>query len=296
MDELTLQHTAIDGLLVIDLVLYTDSRGWFKENWQREKMTALGLPSDFVPVQQNMSFNTNRGATRGIHAEPWDKLVSLASGRVFGAWVDLRAGSQTFGVSVSFEFGTDKAVFVPRGVANSYQALEDATAYSYLVNEHWSLAAKNSYTFVNLADPNLRIPWPIPLCDAEISDADLAHPLLAEVSPMLPKVTIIIGAGGQLGTALQAELPDAVPLTQEKLDLRFPEQIAAFDWSQVGVVINAAAYTAVDSAETVEGRRNCWDTNVTALARLVQVCQEHHITLVHVSTDYVFDGSNEMHT
>ena len=41
-------------------------------------MVALGLP-DFGPVQNNMSFNTAAGATRGIHAEPWDKLVSVAA-------------------------------------------------------------------------------------------------------------------------------------------------------------------------------------------------------------------------
>src|SRR3712207_7930134 len=52
---------------------------------------SLGVP-DFGPVQNNMSFNTTAGATRGIHAEPWDKFVSLARGRIFGAWVDLRPG------------------------------------------------------------------------------------------------------------------------------------------------------------------------------------------------------------
>ena len=44
------------------------------------------------PVQNNISFNRNVGTTRGIHAEPWDKFISVATGRVFGAWVDLRAG------------------------------------------------------------------------------------------------------------------------------------------------------------------------------------------------------------
>jgi dTDP-4-dehydrorhamnose 3,5-epimerase len=294
VSELAVRRTPIAGLLVIDLAVHADNRGWFKENWQRAKMTALGLP-DFGPVQQNISYNAARGATRGIHAEPWDKLVALANGRIFGAWVDLRAGSATYGTVFTLELGPETAVFVPRGVANSYQALQDGTTYSYLVNEHWSLTAKDSYTFVNLADPELAIPWPIPLAEAEISGADQAHPPLAAVTPMRPKATVIIGAGGQLGTALQAVLPDAVPLPQETLDLRFPEQIAAYDWSQVGVVINAAAYTAVDLAETPQGRRDCWETNVTALARLVQVCREHRITLVHISTDYVFDGTSETH-
>ena len=67
MAELTVQQTPIPGMLVLTLPMPGDNRGWFKENWQRAKMTALGLP-DFGPVQNNMSFNTSRGATRGLHA------------------------------------------------------------------------------------------------------------------------------------------------------------------------------------------------------------------------------------
>ncbi len=85
------EETPIPGFLRIDLTVHGDNRGWFKENWQREKMLALGLP-DFGPVQNNISFNNEVGVTRGIHAEPWDKFVSVATGRVFGAWVDLREG------------------------------------------------------------------------------------------------------------------------------------------------------------------------------------------------------------
>ena len=83
---------------------------------RKMKMVALGLP-DFRPVQNNMSYNARAGTTRGFHAEPWDKLVSVAHGRVFGAWVDLRAGP-TFGQQFVAEAGPDTAVFVPRGVAN----------------------------------------------------------------------------------------------------------------------------------------------------------------------------------
>ncbi|PRC53590.1 dTDP-4-dehydrorhamnose reductase, partial [Mycobacterium sp. ITM-2017-0098] len=78
-----------------------DSRGWFKENWQREKMLAAGMP-DFGPVQNNISFNESAGTTRGIHAEPWDKFISVGSGRIFGAWVDLRSGP-TFGTVFTAE-------------------------------------------------------------------------------------------------------------------------------------------------------------------------------------------------
>ena len=84
--ELKVTDITIEGLEVVDLSVHGDARGWFKENWQRAKMVALGIP-DLRVVQNNVSFNAERGVTRGIHAEPWDKFVSVAAGSVFGAWV-----------------------------------------------------------------------------------------------------------------------------------------------------------------------------------------------------------------
>ena len=176
---LAIEETPIPGFLRIDLTVHGDNRGWFKENWQREKMLALGLP-DFGPVQNNISFNNEVGVTRGIHAEPWDKFVSVATGRVFGAWVDLREGP-SFGTVYTCEIDPSVAVFVPRGVGNSYQTLEPNTAYTYLVNDHWSPDAQ--YTFLNLADETANVPWPIPLAEAILSDKDKAHPRLADVAP-----------------------------------------------------------------------------------------------------------------
>lgn len=294
MPELSVEQTPIPGLLVVHLPVHGDARGWFKENWQRAKMTALGLP-DFGPVQNNMSFNAARGATRGIHTEPWDKYVSVATGRVFAAWVDMREGS-SFGATFWTEIGPDVAVFVPRGVGNSYQALEDGTAYSYLVNDHWQPGP--AYPALNLADADAAIPWPIPLAsdEAEISEKDRHNPSLADVTPMRPRKTLIVGGGGQLGRALADAFPDAESVTRAELDVTDPAAVAAWPWSEYGAVLNAAAYTAVDLAETLEGRRDAWAANAVAPALLARVATEHRLTLVHVSTDYVFDGTAAEHT
>jgi len=292
-EALRVEETPIPGLLVLRLPLHGDNRGWFKENWQREKMTELGLP-DFGPVQNNVSFNVDVGVTRGIHAEPWDKFVSLATGRIFGAWVDLREGD-CFGQTFTIEMGPEIAVFVPRGVGNSYQTLEPGTAYSYLVNAHWSESARDSYTLLNLADPTVAIDWPIALTHAELSDADRAHPFLDEVQPFRPRRTLILGAGGQIGTALATLLPEAEVLTRADLDLAQPGLENAIDWASYDVVYNAAAYTAVDEAETEEGRREAWAVNATGVGRLVEVARHHRLTLAHFSTDYVFDGTSELH-
>ena len=289
--HLAVHETAIPGLLVVDLPVHGDNRGWFKENWQREKMVALGLP-DFGPVQNNVSFNDARGATRGIHAEPWDKFVSVATGRIFGAWVDLREGP-SFGAVFTTELDPSRAVFVPRGVGNSYQTLEDNTAYVYLVNDHWSAEAQGEYTFLNLADPTAAIAWPIPLEESERSAKDLAHPVLGDVVPMPPKRTLVIGANGQLGRALRIAIPGADFADRSRIDLFDEESLDRVRWSEYDTVVNAAAYTAVDEAETPAGRKNCWDANVTGVARLAQHAAAHGITLVHVSSDYVFDGTKD---
>ncbi len=290
--------TNIPGLVVFDLPVHGDNRGWFKENWQRAKQTALGLP-DFGPVQNNISFNAKKGVTRGIHAEPWDKYISIAAGSVFGAWVDLRPGD-SFGQVYTTILDPSKAIYVPRGVGNSFQALEDGTVYTYLVNAHWSLEQKKTYTFVNLADPELDIQWPIPLEDSERSEADLHHPMLKDAKPMAPRRTMVTGCNGQLGHAIRAyveshglegfEFNDI-----DTFDFSDPAQYDQFDWSLYGTIINAGAYTAVDKAETPEGRALAWKANAQGPALLARVAREHNITLVHVSSDYVFDGTREMH-
>lgn len=291
--QLAIRETTIPGLVLLDLPVHGDNRGWFKENWQREKMVALGLP-DFGPVQNNISFNDKRGATRGIHAEPWDKFVSVATGKIFGAWVDLREGD-SFGTVFTAELDPSTAIFVPRGVGNSYQTLEDNTAYVYLVNAHWSAEAQSEYTFLNLADPTAAIAWPIPLGEAERSEKDLAHPVLADVVPMKPKRTLVLGANGQLGRALQQALPHADFADRNRIDLFNEETLDRVRWADYDIVINAAAYTAVDTAETPEGRRDAWDANVTGVSRLARIASEEGLTLVHVSSDYVFDGTKRMY-
>ena len=292
-DELRVEGSPIPGLLVVHLPVRGDNRGWFKESWQREKMTALGLP-DFEPVQSNVSFNAKAGATRGIHAEPWDKFVSLGTGRMFGAWVDLRRGD-SFGRVFTLEMGPETAVFVPRGVGNAYQTLEDATAYTYLVNDHWSPEARSSYTFVNLGDPDLAVPWPIPLSEAELSQADREHPRLSEVRPFERLRTLVVGSGGQVGKALTDLLPAADALDRSRLDLADPAAYSSVRWGDYDTIVNAAAYTAVDAAESPEGRRAAWEINVAAAGRLVEEARRHRATFVHLSSDYVFDGTREVH-
>ncbi|MCA9340082.1 MAG: sugar nucleotide-binding protein, partial [Candidatus Saccharibacteria bacterium] len=203
-------------------------------------------------------------------------------------------GSSTYGKVFTTEIDPSKAIFVPRGVANGYQTLEDETVYSYLVNDHWSADAQ--YSNVSIFDESLGIEWPISLADCEISEKDKNHPPLKEATPIRPKKTLIIGAYGQLGRALAAIYPDAEQVDRDTFDMSDPAIISNRRWRDYGLILNAAAYTAVDLAETPEGRRDSWLANATALTNLARVAIDNQITLVHVSSDYVFDGTKELHT
>lgn len=106
----------------------------------------------------------------------------------------------------------------------------------------------------------------------------------------------IIGANGQLGTALKAQYPQADSADIDELDITSKQSVENFDWSKYDMVLNAAAFTNVDGAETNEGRVTAWRVNASAVANLAGIMREQDITFVHVSTDYVFDGTQNPHT
>src|SRR5690606_14718353 len=139
---------------------------------------------------------------------------------------------------------------------------------------------------VNLTDETLGIPWPIPLEQAELSARDRAHPRLKFVIPVPPRRTLVIGARGRLGRALAERWTgrdDVDLVTRAALDIADAGSVAAFDFSPYDTIVNAAAYTAVDAAESAEGRREAWASNVVGVRRLVEAARAHRATLVHVS-------------
>lgn len=106
----------------------------------------------------------------------------------------------------------------------------------------------------------------------------------------------IVGANGQLGKALQAKYPNAQATDSSELDITDAVAVANYDWSGITVILNAAAYTNVDGAESEDGRAAAWAVNADGVANLANAAAEHDITLVHISTEYVFDGTKSPHT
>ena len=105
----------------------------------------------------------------------------------------------------------------------------------------------------------------------------------------------IVGANGQLGRALRQQYPEAQFADIDEMDITDRQSVESFDWSGISIVLNAAAFTNVDGAETPEGRVAAWKVNASAVANLTRVCRAHNMILVHISSDYVFDGTKEPH-
>ena len=105
--------------------------------------------------------------------------------------------------------------------------------------------------------------------------------------------TVIVGANGQLGRALQREFPDAVALGRAELDLTDAAAVRDYRWGDVDVVLNAAAWTAVDAAEDPANLEAVRAANVDAVGYLARAVRTSGATLVHISSEYVFDGRHD---
>lgn len=290
MTEPRVRPTEIPGLLLMDLALQYNDDGWFKEGWHREKMTDLGLP-DFDPVQHNVTHVVSRGITRGFLAEPWDRIVAVVRGRALGAWVDLRRGPG-FGRTLTHALDPSLSVFVPRGVANAHQVLEDDTTFTYLMEQHWTPMGRSRAVTVDLFDPALGIDWPIGRDRALVAHRDTLNPLLANATPMGPRRTLVAGIETRLGRALLAELPGADGVTTADLA---PRAVTPVDLSAYDVLVNAHGKTASGFPDAASPDET-WTGAAERAHRLADVARRHHLRYVHVSADCVFDRSAPAHT
>lgn len=170
--------TSIQGLLVLERPIITDERGFFKEIFHLDELEeALGY--QFKPIQANHS-RSFTGVIRGLHAENWNKLIYPLTGKVFVAVADIRVESDTFAMVETFTIDDSKriALFIPKGLANSFCVVEDTVNYLYLVDEYYDGTDTRAIAF---DDPDLKIDWPIknPL----ISERDRNNPSLRDLFP-----------------------------------------------------------------------------------------------------------------
>ena len=181
VQDMEVRSTPIDGLRVATLKQVTDGRGTVREFFRRSAFEAAGLPADRPWAQVNVT-ETDRGAIRGMHGEQMHKLVGVAWGEVFAAYVDARAGSPSLGVVVTETLSPGRQVLVPPGVCNGFQSLVDGTQYLYCFDVEW--APDMDGVAISPFDPDLGIDWPIPVDPddpALVSAKDRAAPRLRDL-------------------------------------------------------------------------------------------------------------------
>lgn len=159
-----------------------DERGFFSEVWRDEWLAEAQLGSRFL--QDNHSLSARRGVLRGLHFQlhpaAQDKLVRVSRGRAFDVAVDLRAGSSTFGRWAGLVLSAElwNQLFVPKGFAHGFVALEDNTEVLYKVSAPYSPEHERTIRF---DDPEIGIDWPIDSAQILLSDKDSSAPLLSEL-------------------------------------------------------------------------------------------------------------------
>ena len=152
----------------------------------RESSHSEVLPETLSSWKQINLTRTKRGAVRGLHGEAMAKLVTVATGSVFGVYVDTRPDSKTFGAVETVHITPGIQVFVPQGVCNGFQALEEGTEYLYFFDNEW--APGMSGTALTPLDNELGIEWPIPIEKdnrEQLSEKDAKAPTLRKLKEIL---------------------------------------------------------------------------------------------------------------
>ena len=228
-----------------------------------------------------------------MHAEPWDKLVTVASGRAYGAWVDLRAGDDLRHDVRRRRSSPAWRCSCPRGVGNGYQTLADATAYSYLVNDHWrpDVAVRRRRPRrpgARRSTGRSRRP------SACSRTATAPAPALADVTPGAgPRRPLVLGADGQVGPGPARGVPGRARRHpgRARPDRRRRRSSAGRGASTTWCSTPRRTPRST-RAETPEGRRAAWAVNADRSGHAwPALAGRHGFTLVHFSTDYVYDGT-----
>lgn len=173
------ETTALPGVVQIFPRVFGDARGFFVETFQAARYAEHGIGSAFV--QDNAS-RSRRGVLRGLHLQhpnAQGKLVYVLEGEVFDVAVDVRVGSPTFGrsVGVVLDAGRCNQLYIPPGFAHGFAVLSETALFAYKCTTPY---APEHELGIAWDDPALGITWPL---DAPtLSERDLSHPRLADVS------------------------------------------------------------------------------------------------------------------
>lgn len=170
--EILIEHTSLNGVLILTPPRISDSRGFFSEVWNKAALTGAGLHlPDFI--QQNMSLSHRRGTLRGLHyqAPPHaqGKLVRCGRGRLLDVAVDARRDSASYGRWVSVELSAEngRQLWISAGFLHGFVTLEDDTEVIYNCTSGYNAANDGGVRWDSVG-----IEWPID--DPVLSPKDAA--------------------------------------------------------------------------------------------------------------------------
>ncbi|MDF1673006.1 MAG: dTDP-4-dehydrorhamnose 3,5-epimerase [Vicingaceae bacterium] len=153
--------TEIEGLLILEPSVFSDSRGCFFESYSKNKFSEHGIETVFIQDNQSLS---QKGVLRGLHFQnpPYAqaKLVSVIRGAVLDVAVDIRKKSPTYGCHVAIELSdaNRRILYVPEGFAHGFLSLEDDTIFTYKCSNFYQKESENSLLW---DDSVLNIDWGI---------------------------------------------------------------------------------------------------------------------------------------
>lgn len=169
----------LKGLLLVRPKFFKDSRGLFKESYQKNRYSSFGITCEFL--QDNFSYSACN-VLRGMHFQnhpPQAKLISVVEGKIFDVAVDIRPDSPTFGKWQGLYLDAEKheQLFIPEGFAHGFCVVSPQGAWvHYKVSNIYNPKQEQTFRF---DDPDIAIQWPI--CDPLVSERDQKSPFLKEL-------------------------------------------------------------------------------------------------------------------
>ena len=159
MGKLKLESCPIQGLYIIEPTVFSDSRGYFVETYNRRDMEELGITLDFVQDSQSMS---HKGTLRGLHYQkqhPQAKIIRVIRGRIYDVAVDLRSGSSSFGKWFGLELSEDnhRQLLISRGFAHGFLTLSDVATVCYKATDFYHPGDEGGIAW---NDPERGVDWP----------------------------------------------------------------------------------------------------------------------------------------
>jgi len=174
--------TSLEDVVLCEPIIYEDDRGYFSEIFRQDKLEDfIGYKLNFI--QENES-KSKRGVVRGLHYQlpPFAqaKLTRVVQGSILDIAVDIRKNSATFGKYIAIELSSDnmQQLYVPRGFAHGFIALEDDTRVLYKTDNYYNKSYERGIFY---KDPKINIDWKLDSKELILSVKDTLQPQLAEV-------------------------------------------------------------------------------------------------------------------